>query len=120
MFLLLRETRRRSAFQSAEALVAAEARARELDQQAKMLNEHVRQYETQLGEREAELQRRRMADNTVCKICFDREPSCTLLPCRHHAFCAPCAYQVMHSAPGRAHCPLCRTLVTNVLETYAS
>lgn len=104
---------RRKARETEEALAAAETRAQELDQQA-------RQYQTQLGAQEAELQRRRMADNTVCKICFDREPSCALLPCRHHAFCTTCAYQVMHSGPRRAHCPLCRTPVTDVLETYAS
>merc|ERR1719343_1186148 len=46
-------------------------------------------------------------DAALCKICFARSASCALMPCRHHAFCAPCAGRVRSS--NDPVCPLCRT-----------
>mmetsp|Transcript_47364 Transcript_47364/g.144073 ORF Transcript_47364/g.144073 Transcript_47364/m.144073 type:complete len:545 (-) Transcript_47364:88-1722(-) len=54
-------------------------------------------------------------DRAACKICYDRPSSCALLPCRHHAFCSPCAARVEGTAG--AVCPICRTSVTGVFET---
>lgn len=54
----------------------------------------------------------------LCKICYDCPASCALLPCRHHAFCKPCARRVENSHD--PVCPLCRSLVTGRFETFAS
>ncbi|CAE7232828.1 MEX3C [Symbiodinium pilosum] len=51
----------------------------------------------------------------LCKICFENEVGCALYPCRHHAFCLPCASQLLQR--GQA-CPLCRRQVENLFETY--
>ncbi|CAK8985505.1 unnamed protein product [Durusdinium trenchii] len=53
----------------------------------------------------------------VCKICYDWTASCALLPCRHHAFCSPCAERVEQSR--EQACPICRTVVTGRFETYS-
>eukprot|EP00812_Abedinium_dasypus_P009957 NODE_3609_length_764_cov_261.263752.p3 GENE.NODE_3609_length_764_cov_261.263752~~NODE_3609_length_764_cov_261.263752.p3 ORF type:complete len:133 (-),score=36.61 NODE_3609_length_764_cov_261.263752:348-746(-) len=55
-------------------------------------------------------------DPSLCKICFDRPTSCALLPCAHHAFCVQCAEHV-HST--RRTCPLCRSSVSGLLETFS-
>lgn len=57
------------------------------------------------------------ADSMSCKICYDAPVTCALLPCRHHAFCIPCSRRVESSR--EPQCPLCRTPVTGVFETYA-
>lgn len=57
-------------------------------------------------------------DTALCKICYDQPASCALLPCRHHAFCKPCARRI-ESGSDRT-CPLCRTVVNGLFETYAS
>lgn len=56
-------------------------------------------------------------DVALCKICFDRPAACALLPCRHHAFCMPCGDRVQQSQ--KPMCPLCRSSVTGLLETFA-
>jgi len=57
------------------------------------------------------------AESSLCKICFDRPSSCALLPCRHHAFCTVCARAVLNGAA--PSCPLCRSKVSDLFETYA-
>lgn len=94
------------------ALLEAEARSQELAEQA-------RAYETRLDAQWAELQRLREANTSVCKICFDRVSGCALLPCKHHAFCTPCAYQLMEGQRD-ARCPLCRTPIAGIFETFVS
>jgi len=56
-------------------------------------------------------------DSVLCKICYDRPSACALMPCRHHAFCKPCAVRLTHDADPM--CPLCRTAVTGVFETFS-
>jgi len=56
-------------------------------------------------------------DSILCKICYDRPSACALLPCRHHAFCGPCAERLTHHQ--EPMCPLCRTAVTGVFETFS-
>jgi len=51
----------------------------------------------------------------LCKICYEREIGCALLPCKHNAFCRDCARQVV----GRHQkCPICRRAVSDILETF--
>lgn len=54
----------------------------------------------------------------ICKICFDQPSSCALLPCRHHAFCIPCAQRVRRGR--EPACPICRSTVTGLLETFSA
>lgn len=56
-------------------------------------------------------------ESMLCKICFDASIACALLPCRHHAFCMPCCRRVESSR--EPVCPLCRTRVTGLFETFA-
>jgi len=56
-------------------------------------------------------------DIALCKICFDQPTTCALLPCKHHAFCMQCAVQVLHGV--KPSCPLCRSPVDNIFETYS-
>lgn len=56
-------------------------------------------------------------ESMLCKICYDAPVACALLPCRHHAFCIPCSRRVESSR--EPVCPLCRTAVTGVFETFA-
>jgi len=56
-------------------------------------------------------------EHTLCKICYDKPISCALLPCRHHAFCEPCSRKVKGSS--KPLCPLCRTSVIDIFETFA-
>lgn len=58
----------------------------------------------------------RSFDPTLCKICFDQQSSCALMPCRHHAFCTECATNIFRA---QKPCPLCRREVTGIFETYA-
>jgi len=56
-------------------------------------------------------------DASLCKICFERPISCALLPCKHHAFCMPCAAKIKCSQDPA--CPCCRTKVSGLFETFA-
>jgi len=93
-----------------QALLEAEAQSQTLAQQA-------RQYERRLDAQWVEMQRLREESSSFCKICFDREPGCALLPCKHHAFCTPCAHQ-LKECKRDACCPLCRTPITGIFETF--
>lgn len=92
---------------------------REAQADSQRFAEQAREYQTQLDAQWTEMQRLRDADSNVCKICFDRTCSCVLLPCKHHAFCTPCAYQLKEGTRN-ACCPLCRTAITGIFETFAS
>mmetsp|Transcript_43632 Transcript_43632/g.98510 ORF Transcript_43632/g.98510 Transcript_43632/m.98510 type:complete len:517 (-) Transcript_43632:21-1571(-) len=70
-----------------------------------------------LADRRLELRVASLVDGALCKICYDRPASCALLPCRHHAFCSPCAARVETSR--EPACPLCRSHVTGIFETFA-
>lgn len=84
-------------------LAEAEARAKE--------------YVERLDEQGMQMRRLQEADPSTCKICFERSPSCTLLPCKHHAFCTVCAWEVRGNQHD-ARCPLCRVVIENIIETY--
>lgn len=58
------------------------------------------------------------ADAGLCKICYDQPSSCALLPCRHHAFCYPCAVAV--HGDNEPVCPICRRTVDGVFRTYTA
>lgn len=47
----------------------------------------------------------------VCKICYEREINTVILDCNHRAACARCLDQV-------ASCPLCRSRITKIIQTY--
>lgn len=56
-------------------------------------------------------------ETSLCKICFDRPVACALIPCKHHAFCVPCGTRIRRAR--EPLCPLCRTPVQALFETYA-
>lgn len=68
-----------------------------------------------------------LPDAGLCKICYDQPATCALMPCRHHAFCEPCADKATRPAPlpdgaapelRRRLCPLCRTPVRSYFRTH--
>ncbi|PRP82936.1 hypothetical protein PROFUN_06713 [Planoprotostelium fungivorum] len=52
-------------------------------------------------------------DNNVCKICFEAEVGCVLVPCGHLGLCLPCG-----SVREGAICPFCRVDVKMVIRTF--
>ncbi|XP_076449927.1 uncharacterized protein LOC143286183 [Babylonia areolata] len=46
----------------------------------------------------------------LCKVCYDRERTVMLMPCRHLAVCQPCG-QILQS------CPVCHSGVESTLQT---
>jgi hypothetical protein len=60
-----------------------------------------------------ELQRRLEAEleRHVCKICYEREINTVILNCNHRTVCARCLDQV-------TSCPLCRSPINRVVQTY--
>lgn len=55
------------------------------------------------------------ADDTLCKICFEKPINTVLLDCGHSALCGNCA-QAIAGQP----CPFCRRPVSRVVLTYNS
>jgi len=55
------------------------------------------------------------ADDTLCKICFEKPINTVLLECGHSALCGGCA-QAITGNP----CPFCRRPVSRVVVTYRS
>lgn len=107
---------RREAPQEATAAVTSEA---ELVAWEKELHEGLQLALGRVAERRTQLRVAALVDfrdTALCKICYDRPAACALLPCRHHAFCAPCAKRVEQSRDPA--CPLCRTPVTGIFETF--
>lgn len=53
------------------------------------------------------------ADSHICKVCFESAAAAVLLPCRHFCLCKPCSFAC-------SECPLCRTMITDRIITFAS
>lgn len=105
-------------YEAPEEALAAVSSAEEIAAWERRLREDVHLAVGRLSERHVALRVAAFAlqDVALCKICFDRPVSCVLLPCKHHAFCMPCAQRIKCRSDG---CPLCRALVTGVMETFA-
>jgi chromosome segregation ATPase len=56
-------------------------------------------------------ERKALAERRMCKICYDKEVSCLLLPCCHYITCEPCA-------KGITRCPVCRRPITERKPVY--
>jgi len=62
------------------------------------------------------------ADENLCGICYDAEPTCILLaapdgssgPCGHGGFCKRCANLLYVRLP--SECPVCRAPIDQVVE----
>jgi len=50
-------------------------------------------------------------DEDLCKICYDRDIEMVLYPCGHFILCRWCAQKV-------SDCPVCRSVITDVIRTY--
>ena len=48
---------------------------------------------------------------TNCSICLDAERDCLIMPCRHNVSCTRCIKSVKN-------CPVCRTLITDIIRIY--
>lgn len=103
------------------------SREKDLEKKCRALEEVSASLTAQLVARESQLmsmdsqvavlQQEARFSVSTCKICFDREIRCMLVPCKHHAFCVPCAYRILES-----HwpiCPICRISVDGCLETFS-
>lgn len=78
---------------------------------------------SRLAERRVQLEVERRAKHAergalLCKICFEEEARCALLPCKHHAFCRACATRILDQQ--KPTCPLCRAPATEIFETFSS
>lgn len=50
-------------------------------------------------------------DEDLCKICYDKDIDVVLYPCGHFVLCRWCAQKV-------SDCPVCRSVITDVIRTY--
>ena len=50
------------------------------------------------------------ADDT-CKVCYDARINSVLIRCGHMAVCMECSHQL-------EKCPICRTEIVDVIQTY--
>lgn len=48
---------------------------------------------------------------TNCSICLDAERDCLIMPCRHNVSCTRCIKSVKN-------CPVCRTVITDIIRIY--
>ena len=56
-----------------------------------------------------------------CKICFEQQLDCVLLPCGHACCCYECGIRVKFSSlGGLGRCPICRVGITSVLQIFLS
>jgi len=54
-----------------------------------------------------------------CVVCLNALKSMLILPCRHACLCRPCAVEIInHADINQRLCPLCRTLMHEVLHVY--
>ena len=54
-----------------------------------------------------------------CVVCLSALKSMLILPCRHACLCRPCAVEIInHVDVNQRLCPLCRTLMHEVLHVY--
>lgn len=51
----------------------------------------------------------------LCKVCFENEINCVLLPCAHRAVCMACASEIVNRA--NPCCPICRVDITRIFPT---
>ncbi|CAL1549161.1 unnamed protein product [Lymnaea stagnalis] len=54
-----------------------------------------------------------LRQQTVCKICMDKEVAVVFLPCGHLVSCAECA-------SGMKDCPICRVTVKGIVRAFMS
>lgn len=52
----------------------------------------------------------------LCFICYSQAPDTVLLECGHAGLCADCAIHLMERRPGRAVCPICRSLISAAMR----
>lgn len=54
-----------------------------------------------------------------CVVCLESLKSMLILPCRHACLCRPCAVEIInHADVNQRICPLCRTLMHEVLHVF--
>jgi len=54
-----------------------------------------------------------------CVVCLEGVKSMVILPCRHACLCRPCAVRIInHENVNQRLCPLCRSLMHEVLHIY--
>ena len=56
-----------------------------------------------------------------CKICFEQQVDCVLLPCGHACCCYECGISVKFSSlGGLGRCPICRVGIKSVTQIFWS
>ena len=56
-----------------------------------------------------------------CKICFEQQLDCVLLPCGHACCCYECGIRVKFSSlGGQGRCPICRVGIKSVTQIFWS
>jgi len=56
-------------------------------------------------------EKEQLQDQAKCVVCIDTPISVVLIPCGHRNLCKSCAASLKT-------CPLCRTAITNRIDTY--
>ena len=51
----------------------------------------------------------------MCKVCFEHEINCVLIPCSHRAICMACASEIVNR--DNPSCPICRVTITRIFPT---
>lgn len=114
----LRQVRERLARCEAPSTVATAGRAFVWDRQLREEAPEVmsRRRDRRVDTRVAIVAKRAPQSGAACRMCYDREACCALLPCRHSALCTPCGKRAWRGSDPT--CPYCRAPVTGVVEFH--
>jgi hypothetical protein len=83
----------------------------DLDYAIKVLNEQVKELSKKIQREE---------DKNLCKICFSREIDTVLMECCHFILCFACTTNLKNVRvfDDYEKCPICRSLITKVIQTH--
>ena len=81
-------------------------------EQLRLNSQQLRQQQQRPPYKAEEAKQEKESDN-ACKICFDNEINCVLLPCGHLVICLACSERL-------SDCPLCRAPITEAKVVFRS
>lgn len=62
---------------------------------------------------QTEMELARLQEAKSCAVCFDRDRSTVLMPCKHIVLCSHCA-----RSKEIGHCPICRSRIESVMDIF--
>ena len=63
---------------------------------------------------EEKTRRDKAAEQKLCVVCMENQPTVVLMPCKHLCLCGECS-----QSPTMKKCPMCRKSIENRLEIYS-